>query len=97
MKSLKFKTDGNETSAIYDVGCISGSITACRTFVTQGTLLAERTASISHLSLSQALGFVLGPGKILQLLSSLESQLHAFRIQLNSTTTTTMIFSDGTN
>lgn len=41
--------------------CFLGSITACRTFITQGTLVSERTQAISHLSLSQALGFVLGP------------------------------------
>ncbi|ODM98429.1 Major facilitator superfamily domain-containing protein 8 [Orchesella cincta] len=48
-------------AARFLVGISSGSITACRTFVTQGTLLAERTQAISYLSLSQALGFVLGP------------------------------------
>ncbi|CAL8071554.1 unnamed protein product [Orchesella dallaii] len=48
-------------AARFLVGVSSGSITACRTFVTQGTLLSERTQAISYLSLSQALGFVLGP------------------------------------
>jgi len=43
------------------VGISSGSIAACRTFVTQETLLKERTPSIAYLSLFQGVGFTVGP------------------------------------
>jgi len=40
----------------------TASLTSSRTFVTQGTLVSERTTGISHQSLAQAVGYVLGPG-----------------------------------
>lgn len=48
-------------AARFLVGVSSGSITACKTYVTQGTRIKERTAAISYLALFQAVGFTLGP------------------------------------
>lgn len=63
LKSFCNKLNVFYSSFFVSFAPLPGSITACRTFITQGTLVSERTKAISHLSLSQALGFVLGPGK----------------------------------
>ncbi|XP_071449181.1 major facilitator superfamily domain-containing protein 8 isoform X2 [Hetaerina americana] len=44
------------------VGMSSANIAVCRSYVSAATMIGERTAAISMVSLAQTLGFVIGPG-----------------------------------
>lgn len=45
---------------------ISASIAVCRSYLSAATKIKERTAAVSMVSLAQVLGFVVGPGEIIQ-------------------------------
>jgi hypothetical protein len=47
---------------------ISASIAVCRSYLSAATKLEERTGAVSMVSLAQVLGFVVGPGEIIQYL-----------------------------
>jgi len=45
---------------------ISASIAVCRSYLSAATKLKERTGAVSMVSLAQVLGFVVGPGEMVQ-------------------------------
>jgi len=45
---------------------ISASIAICRSYLSAATKLKERTGAVSMVSLAQILGFIVGPGEMVQ-------------------------------
>lgn len=46
---------------------VKGNVAVTRSYVSHATTLDERTPAMANMSISQALGFIIGPGKILLL------------------------------
>lgn len=44
---------------------IAGNVAVVRSYVAGATSLKERTSAMANMSACQALGFILGPGKVL--------------------------------
>jgi hypothetical protein len=45
---------------------IPASIAVCRSYLSAATTIKERTGAVSMVSLAQVLGFVVGPGEMMQ-------------------------------
>lgn len=57
----------------------TGNVAVVRAYVAGATSLKERTSAMAHLSASQALGFILGPGTSEYILKCLNQIRHKLR------------------